>query len=205
MAAPLNIDRRRRRQTDARQSRADHSRASPQSHFPTSLPSLTSVNSALRTCSAHPWLTAPMLKSLSENSEGRCGEGFWPWPRRRGWRIPATGCAGRANAGHGKKDPAARRASRKSAVWLRCSSVEDPPGIFSLVAPRAIRPFPPKTAPFIIFRQALNGFGCGFGIRISDFFRNSDFGLRILIRVHPWLNSVALIASPLPPPGRAPQ
>jgi hypothetical protein len=42
-------------------------------------------------------------KSLSENSEGRCGEGFWPWPRRRGRSIPAAGYDGQANAGHGQK------------------------------------------------------------------------------------------------------
>jgi len=41
--------------------------------------------------------------SLSENSEGSCGEGFWWWPRRRGRRIPAVACNGRANAGHRQK------------------------------------------------------------------------------------------------------
>ena len=44
-----------------------------------------------------------LFKSLSENSEGRCGEGFWLWPRRRGRSIPAAGCDGRANAGHRQK------------------------------------------------------------------------------------------------------
>ena len=34
---------------------------------------------------------------------GSCGERFWWWPRRRGRRIPAAGCNGRANAGHGQK------------------------------------------------------------------------------------------------------
>src|SRR3989442_4080420 len=42
------------------------------------------------------------------------------------------------------KRPAARRVFGEKAVWLRCSSVEDPPGIFSFVAPdtvsRVIRP-----------------------------------------------------------------
>ncbi len=52
------------------------------------------------------------------------------------------------------KRPAARRVFAEKAVWLRCSSVEDPPGIFSLGAPPN-RPFSAKTAPFIIFRQAL--------------------------------------------------
>src|SRR6266446_4510332 len=42
-------------------------------------------------------------KSLFGNYEGRCGEGFWLWPRRRVPRIPAAGCKERANAGHGQK------------------------------------------------------------------------------------------------------
>ena len=39
---------------------------------------------------------------MSENRVGSCGEGFWLWPRRRGRSIPAAGCDGRANAGHGQ-------------------------------------------------------------------------------------------------------
>src|SRR6266487_5544310 len=46
-------------------------------------------------------LLAP--QSLFGNYEGRCGEGFWLWPRRRVPRIPAAGCKERANAGHGQK------------------------------------------------------------------------------------------------------
>ena len=42
-------------------------------------------------------------KSLSENCEGPCGEGFWRVPRRRGPRIPATGCKDRANDGRRQK------------------------------------------------------------------------------------------------------
>src|SRR6266487_6729208 len=42
-------------------------------------------------------------QSLFGNYEGRCGEGFWPWPRRRVPSIPAAGCKERANAGHGQK------------------------------------------------------------------------------------------------------
>ena len=45
-----------------------------------------------------------IIKSLSENSEGSCGEGLWRWARRRGRRIPAAGCSGRANADHRQKD-----------------------------------------------------------------------------------------------------
>src|SRR5215216_4981483 len=43
------------------------------------------------------------LRSLSENWEGCCGEGFWLWARRRSSRIPAAGCKDRANAGHRQK------------------------------------------------------------------------------------------------------
>ena len=43
------------------------------------------------------------VKSLFENYEGCCGEGFWLGPRRRGRRIPAAGCNDRANAGRGQK------------------------------------------------------------------------------------------------------
>src|SRR6266478_1120551 len=43
-------------------------------------------------------------KSLFGNYEGRCGEGFWLWPRRPWPRAaPAAGCKERANAGHGQK------------------------------------------------------------------------------------------------------
>src|SRR6185437_13301062 len=55
------------------------------------------------------------------------------------------------------KRPAARRVFAEKAVWLRCSSVEDPPGIFSFVAPRHPA-FSAKTAPSPIFRQALTLF-----------------------------------------------
>src|SRR5260370_24712638 len=42
-------------------------------------------------------------ESLFGNYEGRCGEGFWLWPRRRVPSIPAAGWKERANAGHGHK------------------------------------------------------------------------------------------------------
>src|SRR5262249_45441852 len=47
-----------------------------------------------------------------------------------------------------------------SAPWLRCSSVEDPRGIFSFIAPRH-RADGAKTAPLRIFRQALSQGGDG--------------------------------------------
>ena len=42
-------------------------------------------------------------------------------------------------------------------AWLRCSSVEDPQGVFSFVAPRH-PPICRKTAPLVVFRQALIAF-----------------------------------------------
>src|SRR5436190_23345671 len=51
------------------------------------------------------------------------------------------------------KRPAARRVFAPQAGWLRCSSVEDPPGIFSFVAPRHPA-CGAKTAPFPVFSQA---------------------------------------------------
>src|SRR5260370_11980814 len=42
-------------------------------------------------------------ESLVGNYEGRCGEGFWLWPRRRVPSIPAAGCDDRGNAGHGQR------------------------------------------------------------------------------------------------------
>src|SRR5437899_9202941 len=56
------------------------------------------------------------------------------------------------------KRPAARRVFAEKAVWLRCSSVEDPPGIFSFVAPRHPA-FSPKTAPLVVSKQALRAAG----------------------------------------------
>jgi len=42
-------------------------------------------------------------KSLSENWEGSCGEGFWLWPRRSGPSIPEAGCKVRDNEGQRQK------------------------------------------------------------------------------------------------------
>src|SRR5216683_7113324 len=76
-----------------------------------------------------------------------CGQGgeFRASPQRavRNEPTPATG-----------KRPAARRVFAEKAVWLRCSSVEDPPGIFSFVASRHPA-FSPKTAPLVVSKQAL--------------------------------------------------
>src|SRR5712664_4242552 len=67
-----------------------------------------------------------------------CGQGgeFRASPQRavRNESTPAT-----------DKRPAARRVFAEKAVWLRCSSVEDPPGIFSFVAPSGL--FPENSAP----------------------------------------------------------
>src|SRR2546425_3888664 len=76
-----------------------------------------------------------------------CGQGgeFRASPQRavKNESTPAT-----------DKRPAARRVFGEKAVWLRCSSVEDPPGIFSFVAPRHPA-FSPKTAPLVVSKQAL--------------------------------------------------
>src|SRR5271165_6263562 len=53
------------------------------------------------------------------------------------------------------KRPVARRVFAQEAAWLCCSSVEDPPGIFSFVAPRHPASCT-KTAPLVIFKQALS-------------------------------------------------
>jgi hypothetical protein len=62
------------------------------------------------------------------------------------------------------KSTAARRVFAEKAVWLRCSSVEDPPGIFSFVAPRHTA-FSAKTGPLGILRQALSVHGPVVGRR----------------------------------------
>ena len=51
-----------------------------------------------------------LLRSLLENSKGRCGEGFWLWARRRSPRIP-TAVRTEPTKPTGKR-PAARR------VWF---------------------------------------------------------------------------------------
>src|SRR5665213_3313261 len=52
------------------------------------------------------------------------------------------------------KRPAARRIFAEKAVWHLCSSVEDPQGIFSFVAPSHTA-FSAKTAPIVVLKQAL--------------------------------------------------
>ena len=51
------------------------------------------------------------------------------------------------------KRPAARRVFAQMTVWLRCSSVKDPQGVFSFVAPRHPA-FSTKTARLVVFNQA---------------------------------------------------
>ncbi len=74
----------------------------------------------------------------------------------RGGASPASPqrAAGLATTKSGFKRTAARRVFAAGAAWPRCSSVEDPSRVFSLVAP--CHPAPAtKTAPLRIFRQAL--------------------------------------------------
>src|SRR6266481_3472211 len=94
-----------------------------------------------------------LLRACLETTRGAaardfgCGQGgeFRASPQRavRNEPTPAT-----------DKRPAARRVFGEKAVWLRCSSVEDPLGIFSFVAPRHPA-FSPKTAPLVVSKQAL--------------------------------------------------
>src|SRR6266851_473089 len=88
--------------------------------------------------------TCKSLRACLETTRGAsardfgCGQGgeFRASPQRavRNESTPAT-----------DKRPAARRVFGEKAVWLRCSSVEDPPGIFSFVAPSGL--FPENSAP----------------------------------------------------------
>ena len=98
-------------------------------------------------------------KSLSENSEGRCGEGFWPWPRRRGRGIPAAGCDGRANAGHGQKTrrpEGFRGKGRLASLLLSRRSTRD-------ILPR-------RASPYGLFREnsTLHNFQTGSNFKILD-------------------------------------
>ena len=88
------------------------------------------------------------------------------------------------------KRPDALRVFAGKAGWLRCSSVEDPPGIFSFVAP-CHPTFPTKTGPLGILRLALIALAvvC-FGGRAAGA-ASEDFV--------PWQNT-RLIGTPEPPP-----
>src|SRR5712692_781022 len=79
-------------------------------------------------------------KSLFGNYEGRCGEGFWLWPRRRVPSIPAAGCKERANAGHGQKT-------------RRPEGFRGKGRLASLLHPA----FSQKTAPLVVSKQARRG------------------------------------------------
>src|SRR5713226_4433047 len=89
-------------------------------------------------------LMSPGAKSLFGNYEGRCGEGFWLWPRRRVPSIPAAGCKERVNAGHGQKTrrpEGFRGKGRLASLLLSRRSTRD------ILLRRAIRPFPRKQRP----------------------------------------------------------
>ena len=83
---------------------------------------------------------------MCQGGEGPCRTGHGASPQRAVRAEPTQ-------AG-GKKSDALRVFAGK-AGWLRGSSVEDPPGIFSFVAP-CHPTFPTKTGPHEIFRQALS-------------------------------------------------
>src|SRR6266508_5420398 len=93
-------------------------------------------------------------KSLSENSVGSCGEGFWLQPRRRGRSIPSAGCNGRANAGRSQKTR--RPEGFRGKGWLASLLLGHSPTAGML--PRRASPSSlfTKTGLHGIFRQALN-------------------------------------------------
>src|SRR5438445_5740454 len=102
--------------------------------------------------------TAP--KSLFGNYEGRCGEGFWLWPRRRVPSIPAAGCKERANAGHGQKTRRPEGFRGKGRLASPCSRMLSEllrGGRAQRLLRRACHPaFSPKTATLAVSKQALS-------------------------------------------------
>ena len=62
-----------------------------------------SLNGAERSDGGTSYTSPHLFKSLPENWEGCCGEGFWLWARRRSPSIPAAGCKDRANEAHRQK------------------------------------------------------------------------------------------------------
>jgi hypothetical protein len=95
----------------------------------------------------------PFVRACLETTSGPaagdfgCGQGgeFRASPQRAVRNEPAQATG---------KRPAARRVFAPKAAWLRCSSVEDPPGVFPFVTPRHPA-FGTKTGPLIVFKQAL--------------------------------------------------
>jgi len=125
------------------------------------------------------------LKTTSGPAAGDfgCGQGgeFRASPQRavRNEPTPAT-----------DKRPAARRVFAPKAVWLRCSSIEDPPGVFSFVAP-CHPAFGAKTGPLVVFKQALREVSMIDGVKqeIADCKRNFAGRLR-----WSFVNAVKVIA-----------
>src|SRR6266852_5289808 len=101
----------------------------------------------------------PGAESLFGNYEGRCGEGFWLWPRRRVPSIPAAGCKERANAGHGQKTRRPEGFRGKGRLASPCSRMLSEllrGGRAQRLLRRACHPaFSPKTAPLVVSKQAL--------------------------------------------------
>ena len=98
----------------------------------------------LRACFKIAWGSAARDFGCGQGGEGASARAKAS-PQRAG-RTEPTPAAG--------KRPAALRVFAEKAVWLCCSSVEDPPGIFSFVAPRQTA-FSAKTGPHGILKQAL--------------------------------------------------
>ena len=90
-------------------------------------------------CTSMPVRATALVQSLSQNYKGCCGEGFWSWPRRRGGASPKRAVTTEPTLAKAKR-PAARRVFAQQAVWLRCSSVEDPQKGYSPSSRLAIQP-----------------------------------------------------------------
>src|SRR5712692_7242523 len=107
------------------------------------------------------YLMSPGAGGLFGNYEGRCGEGFWLWPRRSGRaQRPAAGCDDRTNAGHGQKTRRPEGFRGKGRLASPCSRMLSEllrGGRAQRLLSRACHPaFSPKTAPLVVSKQALN-------------------------------------------------
>ncbi len=116
----------------------------------------------------------PFVKSLFENFVGSGGEGFWLRPRRRGPRIPAAGCKGRANAGHGQKHrrPEGFRAKGRLASLL--AQLQTAAGM-RLRSGLAIRPLARKQYPFEFVESRSGAVACRLAVA-----ETGPFGCRCL-------------------------
>src|SRR5882724_12751801 len=95
----------------------------------------------------------PMIRACLKTTRGPAARDFGCGQGGEAGASPQSAVTAEPTQAAGKS-AAARRVFGEKAVWLRCSSVEDPPGIFSFVASHHSA-FSPKTAPLVVFKQAL--------------------------------------------------